>query len=134
MLPLISFCEKFGNSPAFSVGIVRFVRRLVKNHLDKIHKRTRRNNTETHLDWRYVIQIIEQNDDIENLMTFDSLQEGAFTKQIPNVKPSCWYDFDEQMKDKYASNRLDIASFESCKCLRYDLSVLWEKDVLLQKK
>lgn len=134
LLPLISFCEKFGNSPAFSVGIVRFVRRLVKNHLDKIHKRTRRNNTETHLDWRYVIQIIEQNDDIENLMTFDSLQEGAFTKQIPNVKPSCWYDFDEQMKDKYASNRLDIASFESCKCLRYDLSVLWGEGCFTTKE
>lgn len=57
-------------------------------------------------------------------MTFDSLQEETFSKQIPNVKPACWYDFDEQMKNNAAS-RLDIVSFEKCKCLRYDLSVLW---------
>ena len=127
LLPLISFCENFENTPAFSTGIVRLARRLAKNHLDKIYKRVRRNNTETHLDWRYVIQIIEQNDDIDNLMTFDSLQEEGFGKRIPNVIPSCWYDFDEQMKDKYASDGLDIITFESCKCLRYDLSVLWRE-------
>ena len=127
LLPLISFCEKFGDSPAFSTGIARFARRLAKNHLDKIYKRVRRNNAETHLDWRYVIQIIEQNDDIDKLMTFDSLQEEAFGKQIPNVIPSCWYDFDERMKDKYVANGLELASLEQCECLRYDLSVLWEE-------
>jgi hypothetical protein len=124
LLPLISFSEKFGGNPAFSSGIVRFARRLAKNHLDKVYKRVRSGTAESYLDWRYVIQIIEQNDDIDKLMTFDSLQEETFSKQISNVKPTCWYDFDEQMKNNAAS-RLDIASFEQCKCLRYDLSVLW---------
>ena len=127
LLPLISFSEKFGGNPAFSSGIVRFARRLAKNHLDKVYKRVRNGTAESHLDWRYVIQIIEQNDDIDKLMTFDSLQEEAFGKQIPNVIPSCWYDFDERMKDKYVANGLDITSLEQCECLRYDLSVLWEE-------
>lgn len=130
LLPLISFCEKFRNDPAFTEGIIRFARRIAKNHLDKIFKRTRRNNTETYLDWRYIIQIIEQAGNINELMTFNSLQENVFHKQIPNVRPACWYDFDEQMKDKYTAAGLDIVACEMHSCLRFDLSVLWENGYL----
>ena len=126
LLPLIRFCEKYDGKPDFVHGIIRFMHRLAKNHLDKTHKR-KRNDGGAHLDWRYVIQIIDQTDNVGQLIAFNSLQAEAFDQKIANVTPCLWYDFDEQMKDKYAACGLEIFLLEQCTFLRFDLSVLWGK-------
>ena len=124
LLPLIRFCEKYDGKPDFVHSIIKFMRRLAKNHLDKTHKR-KRNDGGAYLDWRYVIQIIDQTDNVGQLIAFNSLQAEAFDQKIANVPPCLWYDFDEQMKDKYAACGLNISLFEQCSFLRFDLSVLW---------
>ena len=138
LLPLIAFCEKFGKSEDIfnqSNDIVLFACRLAKNALDKKYRRMRKNDDETYLDWRYIVQIIEQTDNIEDLLTFDSMKEGAFSKRISNVKPTCWFDYDEQMKRSYCiflrqtmsgdqviENLLEYAGHPA---IQFDLSVLW---------
>ena len=72
---------------------------------------------------------------IEDLLTFDSMKEGAFSKRISNVKPTCWFDYDEQMKRSYCiflrqtmsgdqviENLLEYAGHPA---IQFDLSVLW---------
>lgn len=138
LLPLMAFCEKFGNrSDNFkeSKDIVMFASRLAKNALDKKYGRVRRNDTESYLDWRYIVQIIEQTDNIENLLMFDTMREGAFDKRIPNVQPACWYDHDEQMKHscyiflkQSMSEEQVIETMLKCAMhpiILFDLSVLW---------
>ena len=128
LLPLISFCEKYAEEPSFQDDIVTFGRRLCKNSFDKEYKRTRKNEDEAYLDWRYVVQIVEQTNGIDELLTFNSLRDGAFAKTINNVRPTCWYDFDEQMKQKYQKEGLDVSALEMNDSLRFDLSVLWGED------
>ena len=128
LLPLISFCEKYGDTPSFSQDIVAFARRLCKNSLDRQYERVRRNEDETWLDWRYVVQIIENTDDINELLTFDTFRPGTFAKRINRVKIACWYDSDEQMKRRYEKEGLDVSSMEMNEALRFDLSVLWDKE------
>ena len=125
LLPLISFCEKYAEEPSFQDDVVTFGRRLCKNSFDKEYKRTRKNANEAYLDWRYVVQIVEQTNGIDELLTYNSLRDGAFAKTINNVRPTCWYDFDEQMKQKYQKEGLDVLALEMNDSLRFDLSVLW---------
>ena len=138
LLPLIAFCEKFGKQEDIfkqSNDLVLFACRLAKNSLDKKYRRIRKNDDETTLDWRYIVQIIEQTDNVEDLLTFNSMKEGAFSKHISNVKPACWFDYDEQMKRSYCiflrqtmsedqviENLLEYAGHPA---IQFDLSVLW---------
>lgn len=137
LLPLISFCEKFGDYNSFKHDIFLFSCRMAKNVLDKKYGRVRRNDSETTLDWRYVVQIIEQAENIGALLSFDSLRDDAFSKKIPNVKVSCWFDHDERMKRSFYNFVKDSASeeeadriilqYEGHPSILFDMSVLWSE-------
>lgn len=123
VLPLIAFFAENDNTPLF----FPFVRRLRKNHFDAVWGKN--NNTLTrrgrnYMDWRYLIQIINQVKD-QNLLTID-IKTLAISK-IPNIEIPTWFNEDEVIKNILKSHLSseDIYEIEDNEFLMGDLTPLW---------
>lgn len=110
ILPLIAYLTKFGDNEI----LFKFLRRLRKNYFDKLW--TDRNKN--HLDWRYVLQIVDKVDNSNDVLTY----EGDF-KKIQNINLSNWYNSEEKIKDKIA-NRQKIEEWEDYQDFMGDISIL----------
>lgn len=123
LLPLVAFAERFGASASFGDDVVRFARRLCKNAADKKFGRQRPDGG-GYVDWRYVLQLVDCAEDVDGLLTADTLGDGAGLKPVANVPIARWFDADEQDKRRLAASGVDVAAWEEDDALRFDLSVL----------
>jgi len=99
LLPCLAFFVKYQNSD--SEVFVRFLSRLRKNHFDYLRTRNRidwdgRQVSESYVDWRHIIQLIERSDDATAVFTTRTLNSGSVYKAIPHVKANEWYSAYEQ--------------------------------------
>jgi len=94
LIPLLAFIVKFkdGNSEN---NTYNFLRRLRKNHFDDLWKDTNRKNK--YIDWRYVLQIIE-NSEIESVFEFTNAFDEIEKIIHPHKEKGLWFDEDEEFK------------------------------------
>ncbi|MCL2650236.1 MAG: DUF262 domain-containing protein [Candidatus Azobacteroides sp.] len=118
VLPLIAYLQKFNEPTLF----FEFVRRIRKNHFDKIRDYRKGN----FVDWRHIVQIIEFSENEYNMLSFEiKKQEGKF-KNIANVDLNEWYNEDEQKKDILKKiHKEDIEIWEDNPDLMGYLTPLW---------
>lgn len=123
VLPLIAFQAEIDNPSIFYT----FVRRLRKNHFDAVWSKY--NNTPTrrgknHMDWRYLVQLINQTKD-QNLLTIDNA--SIIISKIPNIDIPIWFNEDEVQKENLKSQLSidDIYEIEDNEYLMGDLTPLW---------
>ena len=84
---------------------------------------TRRSNSK--MDWRYLVQIINQTSD-ENLLNVN-VSELSITK-IPLIPLPVWYDEEEQIKDKFRKDgyAVSVNEWEDNEYLMGDITPLWK--------
>ena len=123
LFPLVAFAERFGAQASFATDVVRLARRLCKNASDKKFGRQRPDGG-GYVDWRYVLQLVDCAEDVDGLLTADTLGGEAALKSISNVHLARWFDADEQDKRRLAASGADVAAWEEDDALRFDLSVL----------
>ena len=120
-LPLISLVANQGDS-----SLLRFSQRLRRNFYDgkwsKYENNIESRRGKNYIDWRYIIQIIEQTD-ILNLLTIDS--KKLYVKKIPNVELHQWYNEDERKKESLREMGIDVKTMENNEVLKGDLYALW---------
>lgn len=104
ILPLIQFKVKY---PEHSV--YPFLRRLRKNFFDGRWGDSRKSN---YVDWRHLIQMIDQSADPDDLLHFKG---GTNFKEISNVPNNTanWFNKEEKIKLHLKSNQEDIDFIES---------------------
>jgi len=116
LLPFLFFNIKFKNDNELKI---KFLRRLRKNYFDLEYKDRNHN----YLDWRYVLQIIEKSENIDNILTFniDKLDK------IQNIEIAKWYNTEEQIKDKLKlEHKEEINKWEDYDNFMGDLSILFK--------
>ncbi|WP_281226974.1 DUF262 domain-containing protein [Flavobacterium aquiphilum] len=116
ILPLIQFKVKYPQD-----SIYLFLRRLRKNFFDNKWE-CRKNN---YVDWRHLIQLVDQSQSVEHLLTFSA---GSNFKEISNVPNNVknWFNSEEQSKLKLKDQDADfIESLEDHQDFMGDLSFLF---------
>lgn len=116
LLPLIAFSERkdiFGNN--YSKAVLRFARRIIKNHWDGSLERDKEKK---YIAWKDILSMIANSNTLDELMSFNNHNIG-----INNI--SSWYDQDEINKDRM-SNYLPIEDWERQTFLYFDLSIIWK--------
>lgn len=118
ILPLIQFKIKFPDEL-----ITTFLRRLRKNHFDGHKDWSERK--ENHIDWRHLIQIINESKNVEHLFSFS---DDTICKKIANVSNNIkkWFNEEEKIKSllKQANKSL-IEEWEDHQDFMGDLSFLF---------
>ena len=125
VLPLITLLAEHQGTQL----LVPFTRRLRRNYFDSVWSRngqgemTRRSNSK--MDWRYLVQIINQTSD-ENLLNVN-VSELSITK-IPLIPLPVWYDEEEQIKDKFRKDgyAVSVNEWEDNEYLMGDITPLWK--------
>ena len=125
VLPLITLLAEHQGTQL----LVPFTRRLRRNYFDSVWSRngqgemTRRSNSK--MDWRYLVQIINQTSD-ENLLNVN-VSELSITK-IPLIPLPVWYDEEEQIKDKLRKDgyAVSVNEWEDNEYLMGDITPLWK--------
>ncbi len=116
LLPFLFFNIKFKNYNKLNIKLLQ---RLRKNYFDLEYKDRNHN----YLDWRYVLQIIEKSENIDNILTFniDKLDK------IQNIEIAKWYNNEEQIKDKLKQENTElIEKWEDYEDFMGDLSILFK--------
>ena len=125
VLPLITLLAEHQGTQL----LVPFTRRLRRNYFDSVWSKngqgemTRRSNSK--MDWRYLVQIINQTSD-ENLLNVN-VSELSITK-IPLIPLPVWYDEEEQIKDKFRKDgyAVSVNEWEDNEYLMGDITPLWK--------
>ena len=91
LLPLLEFMVNVSKEEC---QVYQFVRRLRKNYFD-LHWKERNNN---YVDWRYVLQLINNSNDLNQILFSSSLNNGFIN--IPKVNLYEWFNYEEQIKAK----------------------------------
>ena len=124
VLPLIAFVAKYGETEM----LCRFSRRLRRNHYDYVWREDSGNpfrRGKNYMDWRYLIQIINQVSTDKELFTVD-INTLAIQK-IQNIDLHIWNNDDEKKKMKLSSSigETIIEEMEDNEFLMGDLTPLW---------
>ena len=125
VLPLITLLAEHKDTQQ----LVPFARRLRRNYYDSIWSKneqgelTRRYNSK--MDWRYLVQIINQTSE-ENLLKVD-VSELSISK-IPKIPLPIWYDEEEQVKEKLRKDGYadSVNEWEDNEYLMGDITPLWK--------
>lgn len=117
LLPLLFFLSKFQGEKE---NTYRLLRRLRKNYFDL--QRSDRNNN--YVDWRYILQMIEASDTIEQLLQFD-----APIRPIQNVSLNKWFNEEEKIKLELKSYQGQIEQWEDHESFMGDLSFLFQTNL-----
>lgn len=114
LLPFLFFNVKFENDNKLQI---QFLRRLRKNYFDLEHKDRNHN----YLDWRYILQIIEKSETIDDILTFNI----SNLNKIQNIEIAKWYNNEEQIKDRLKlEHNEEINKWEDYEDFMGDLSIL----------
>jgi uncharacterized protein with ParB-like and HNH nuclease domain len=120
ILPLLCFVKKYGNSNLYS-----FVRRIRKNHFDKVWDKDDNNQpsrkVKNYVDWRYIIQIINQCES-SNILSADI--DTLNISKIQNIPLNHWYTENEIWKDEHSVELENIEKMGDHALLRGDFTAL----------
>ncbi len=96
LLPLLYFSVKISEKQE---DILQFLRRLRKNYFDK----QRSNREGSYLDWRYLLQIIEKSNSLNEVLEFTP---SVPLNSIANVNDtsSSWFNLEEKIKSEFIKN------------------------------
>lgn len=87
LLPILYFIEKISDDIN---DVNQFVRRLRKNFFDNNRKERNAN----YIDWRFVLQIIEKSNSLEECLVFSKFDKIGNI----NLPTTNWYNIEEQLK------------------------------------
>ncbi|RLD62780.1 MAG: hypothetical protein DRJ01_05435 [Bacteroidetes bacterium] len=96
LIPLLAFMVKFKDNEE---SAYKFLRRLRKNYFHK--ENNGRVRTGKYVDWRYILKMIEDSDNLKSLLEFSNFtnfENISDKKQKP--KHNDWYDNEEKIKDE----------------------------------
>ncbi|MCD1119182.1 DUF262 domain-containing protein [Chryseobacterium turcicum] len=102
LLPLLAFIVKFEDIES----IYEFLRRLRKNYFD-LKRKHRKNN---YLDWRYVLKIIEISNSLQEILTFNTIENSI--ERISNIPVNIWYNDEEKTKEQLSEHKNLINKWE----------------------
>ena len=99
LLPLLAFITKFGDNQEKAY---QFLRRLRKNYFDLKWK----DRNENYLDWRDILQIIENAIAVEDVFQFDNYES---LQKIQNITLNeLWYNEEEKFKNNLKQSHKEI--------------------------
>lgn len=116
LLPLLAFISKFGFD---TESAYQFLRRLRKNYFDLKRKHRKLN----YLDWKYILQIIEKSNSLQEILSFEVV-ETSFEK-IQKI-PALWYNDEEKKKRQLSEHKTLIEEWEDHPDFMGDLFPLFE--------
>ncbi|MEJ5963475.1 DUF262 domain-containing protein [Pedobacter immunditicola] len=116
LIPLLSFIAKFEND---GDGCYEFLRRLRKNYF---HQKWDYRNVH-YVDWRYVLQIIENANSLEDILHYRT--NSANLKPIQNVKLNEWFNEEEQLKLLFVEQKEVLQRWEDYTDFMGDLTQLF---------
>jgi len=114
---LISFVVRFPQG-----DIYECIRRLRKNYFHQEYKE----RNDLYLDWRYIIQLITTSDNVNDFLTYSTVNEGLI-KVFPNVNfpINNWYNEEEETKEKWKKiNKSKVEEWEDHCHFMGDLNAL----------
>lgn len=122
VLPLIALLAEHPDTKQLTA----FTRRIRRNYFDGLWSKDEKNATtrrgQNKMDWRYLIQIINQVED-KNLLNIGN-EKITFSK-ISLIDIPIWYDKNEQIKDKLLNEHPEAIKWEDNEFLMGDLTPLW---------
>ena len=123
VLPLIALLAEHPNTKQLTA----FTRRIRRNYFDGLWAKDENNvatrRGQNKMDWRYLIQIINQVED-KDLLNIEN-EKITFSK-IPLIDIPIWYDKNEQIKDKLRKEHHEVIDlWEDNEYLMGDLTPLW---------
>ena len=124
LLPLIAFISKFQNE---SEATCQFLRRLRKNYFDFIWEDRKAN----YVDWRYVLQIIEKSNSIDEVFQFETNENPLIS--IQNVPLNNWFNEEEKIKCKLSEHKQFVEEWEDTPEFMGDLSFLIQSSLIHNK-
>lgn len=122
VLPLITLLAEHPET----TQLIPFTRRIRRNYFDGLWAKNSNNETtrrgHNKMDWRYLVQIINQVKD-ESLLTVSN--EAVTFSKIPLIEIPVWYDKNEQIKDKIRTKYPDaVKKWEDNEYLMGDIAPL----------
>lgn len=101
VVTLLSFMNKISSDEE---DVYQFLRRLRKNCFDYWFKERSQN----HVDWRYILQIIEKSSNLEECLFFSGEFNQIGNLAMPTEK---WFNQEEQLKIPLKKERQDLIEF-----------------------
>ena len=129
VLPLIGYIQKFKQPQKLNA----FIRRIRRNWFDLIRNRHISGEPAFNtyfVDWRYILQIIGNSTEEDEVLNYDTVLNSSSIRLIPNVRLNQWNNEDEVIKKKLcggdAEKEKTLWKWEDNKDMMGDLSILWK--------
>jgi len=129
VLPLIGYIKKFKHPQKFNA----FIRRIRRNWFDSIRNRHMSGEPASNtyfVDWRYVLQIIGNSTEEDEVLNYDTEVNSSSIRLIPNVRLNQWNNEDEVNKKDLCGGDEEkekaVWEWEDNKDMMGDLSILWK--------
>lgn len=128
VLPLIGYIQKFKKPQKLNA----FIRRIRRNWFDSIRKRPISIEPAFNtyfVDWRYILQIIGNSTEEDEVLNYDTVLNSSSIRLIPNVRLNQWNNEDEVIKKKLCGGDVEkekaVWKWEDNKDMMGDLSIIW---------
>lgn len=129
VLPLIGYIQKFKQPQKLNA----FIRRIRRNWFDLIRNRHISGEPVFNtyfVDWRYILQIIGNSTEEDEVLNYDTVLNSSSIRLIPNVRLNQWNNEDEVIKKKLcggdAEKEKTLWKWEDNRDMMGDLSILWK--------
>ena len=129
VLPLIGYIQKFKQPQKLNA----FIRRIRRNWFDLIRNRHISGEPAFNtyfVDWRYILQIIGNSTEEDEVLNYDTVLNSSSIRLITNVRLNQWNNEDEVIKKKLcggdAEKEKTLWKWEDNKDMMGDLSILWK--------
>ena len=129
VLPLIGYIQKFKQPQKLNA----FIRRIRRNWFDLIRNRHISGEPAFNtyfVDWRYILQIIGNSTEEDEVLNYDTVLNSSLIRLITNVRLNQWNNEDEVIKKKLcggdAEKEKTLWKWEDNKDMMGDLSILWK--------
>ncbi len=128
VLPLIGYIQKFKQPQKLNA----FIRRIRRNWFDSIRNRHMSGEPASNtyfVDWRYILQIISNSTEEDEVLNYDTVTNSSSIRLIPNVRLNQWNNEDEVIKkDLCGSDAVKekaVWEWEDNIDMMGDLSIIW---------
>ncbi|HND45717.1 MAG TPA: hypothetical protein PLC61_04900, partial [Chitinophagales bacterium] len=121
LLPLLAYISKFSDNKD---NIYLLLRRLRQNYFD-LKWRDRKSN---YVDWRYILQIIERSNSLEQILQYKTNDNTI--SRIQNVELNNWFSEERKLKIELAEHKNKIEEWEDHWDFMGDLSFLFQANTI----
>lgn len=129
VLPLIGYLQKFKQPQKFNA----FIRRIRRNWFDLIRNRHMSEEPAYNtyfVDWRYILQIIRNSTEEDEVLNYDTETNSSSIRPISNVRLNQWNNEDEVFKKGLCGNDAGkeqaVWEWEDNDDMMGDLSIIWK--------